>query len=304
VWRDLGTVNGKLYGVWFKSANKSTVWYDIHVFDNAGVQPPDDWNGLKQVAQTINQSGVPAYAIDGSPGWVLSDWFENIYMNTAGPDMYDKLATHQIPWTDPSVKKALTIFKDDIIGDGSNLLGGINGTLQSEFPANLTKAFTPPGKAGMYYEGDFVPGVVKEDPGAVAGKDIDYFDFPTISGSGGLVVGGDVAVMLKDTPGARALMQYLASPEAGEIWAHLGGFTSPNNKVDMSVYPDDIARRSAEKLVNASSLAYDLSDQQPGEFGATTRQGIWGLLQDFVKNQDVGATTSQLEAAAKEAYKS
>jgi len=26
VWKDLGTVNGKFYGVWYKAANKSTVW--------------------------------------------------------------------------------------------------------------------------------------------------------------------------------------------------------------------------------------------------------------------------------------
>jgi len=45
----------------------------------------------------------------------MTDIFENIYLRTAGPDMYDKLATHQIPWTDPSVKKALTAMKD-IVG--------------------------------------------------------------------------------------------------------------------------------------------------------------------------------------------
>ena len=26
-WNALGTVNGKLYGVWYKAANKNTVWY-------------------------------------------------------------------------------------------------------------------------------------------------------------------------------------------------------------------------------------------------------------------------------------
>jgi ABC-type glycerol-3-phosphate transport system substrate-binding protein len=301
VWRDLGSVDGKLYGVWFKSANKSTFWYDINVFNDAGVQPPGTWDELKSVANTINQFGLPAYAIDGDPGWVLSDWFENIYMNTAGPAMYDKLAKHEIPWTDPSVKKALTLFKNDIIGDGSNLLGGIDGTLQSEFPAALTQAFGKPPKAGMYYEADFVPGPAR-DAGAIPGKDVDYFDFPKISGEGGVVVGGDVAVMLKDTPAARALIQYLASPEAGEIWAHIGGFTSPNKQVDMSVYPDDIARRAAETVVNATSVAYDLSDQQPGEFGATEGQGIWGLLQDFLRHPDVNAITQQLEDAAKKAY--
>src|SRR3954452_14657907 len=31
-WIRFGTVNGKLYGVFFKGANKSTVWYNVHSF--------------------------------------------------------------------------------------------------------------------------------------------------------------------------------------------------------------------------------------------------------------------------------
>ena len=37
VWKTLGTVDGKVYGVPFKGANKSTVWYSVSAFKNAGV---------------------------------------------------------------------------------------------------------------------------------------------------------------------------------------------------------------------------------------------------------------------------
>ena len=36
-WIDLGTVDGKLYGLTFKAANKSTVWYNVPAFTDAGV---------------------------------------------------------------------------------------------------------------------------------------------------------------------------------------------------------------------------------------------------------------------------
>ena len=39
----LGTVSGKLYGLFFKAANKSTVWYNVKAFKNAGVKPPATW---------------------------------------------------------------------------------------------------------------------------------------------------------------------------------------------------------------------------------------------------------------------
>ena len=58
-----------------------------------------------------------AHRVDGRvcERWVLSDWFENIYVRTAGPEMYDQLATHEIPWTDKSVTEALTTMADYFI---------------------------------------------------------------------------------------------------------------------------------------------------------------------------------------------
>ncbi len=36
-WVKFGTVNGKLYGLFFKGADKSTVWYNVKQFKTAGV---------------------------------------------------------------------------------------------------------------------------------------------------------------------------------------------------------------------------------------------------------------------------
>jgi len=41
-WLDLGSVDGELYGLFFKGANKSTVWYNVAAFEDAGVEPPAD----------------------------------------------------------------------------------------------------------------------------------------------------------------------------------------------------------------------------------------------------------------------
>ena len=40
IWKTLGSVDGTLYGVWFKVAYKSTVWYRTAAFDQAGTQEP------------------------------------------------------------------------------------------------------------------------------------------------------------------------------------------------------------------------------------------------------------------------
>jgi alpha-glucoside transport system substrate-binding protein len=100
---DLGTVNGKFYSLVYKADNKSTVFYNVEAYKNAGVTPAKEWNTFLRDAQTIKASGLPAYSIAGAEGWTLTDIFENVYLRTAGPAKYDSLSKHEIPWTDPSV---------------------------------------------------------------------------------------------------------------------------------------------------------------------------------------------------------
>jgi len=301
-WVKNGVVNGKLYGFFFKGANKSTVWYNTHAFEDAGVEPPKTWEDLLSVGDTLKNSGVPAYSFGASDGWTLTDLFENLYVRQAGPAKYDQLATHKIPWTDHSVKNTLTemtkVFKDP-----DNIAGGIQGSLQTNFPDSVTAVFqTQNPKAAMIFEGDFVPGVVAGQTQAKPETDYNVFTFPSVGGKGAdyVVGGGDIVVMFKDSPAAKALIRYLASPEAGEIWARQGGFSSPNKNVDVSVYPDEITRTTAGALAEAATFRFDLSDLQPSEFGG---DAMFTDLQDFMKNQNVDATAAQLEKDAAAAYK-
>ena len=41
-WEDLGKVNGKLYALLFKASNKSTLWYNVNVLKQAGVNAAED----------------------------------------------------------------------------------------------------------------------------------------------------------------------------------------------------------------------------------------------------------------------
>jgi alpha-glucoside transport system substrate-binding protein len=299
-WLDLGTVDGTLYGLFFKGANKSTVWYNVQAFEDAGIEPPEDWEGFLSNAETLKASGVPAYSVGASDGWTLTDWFENVYLRTAGPEMYDQLTNHEIPWTDQSVKDALTELAK-VLGDTDNVAGGTSGALQTDFPTSVTQVFADPPKAAQVYEGDFVAGVITAETQAQPQTDFNVYDFPSINESGPSVVGGgDVVVMFKDSPAAQALVQYLATPEAAEIWAERGGFSSPNKNVDEGVYPDDITRATATALAQAETFRFDLSDLTPSEFGG---DAMFSILQDWFRNpSDVDGATAKLEDAAAKAY--
>jgi alpha-glucoside transport system substrate-binding protein len=297
----VGTFEDQFYALLFKAANKSTVWYNVQAFEDAGVEPPATWDEFVQAAETLQASGIPAYSLGGAEGWTLTDLFENIYVRTAGPEMYDQLSRHEIPWTDQSVKDALTEMAT-IFSDTENIVGGTQGGLQSDFATSVSNVFAEEPKGAMVLEGDFVPGVVESPLEPETGYNV--FPFPSINDSPPSVIGGgDMAVMFEDTPAAQAFIEYLASPEAAEIWAGRGGFSSANRNVGEDAYPDPITAQTATAIAEAEVFRFDLSDLQPSEFGATEGQGLWKLFQDFLQNpNDVDGIAQQMERAASQAF--
>ncbi|MFF4748133.1 ABC transporter substrate-binding protein [Streptomyces sp. NPDC001268] len=305
-WQDLGSVDGTPYGVYFKAANKSLVWYNNAVFENAGASVPKTWKDFLTTAETISASGVTPVSVGGADGWTLTDWFENVYLSQAGPEKYDQLARHEIKWTDPSVAQALTTL-GGLFGKPELIAGGANGALQTEFPKSVTQTFTggDQPKAAMVFEGDFVTVNIAQTEAKI-GTDAKVFPFPAVGGQPPVVTGGDAAVALKDTKGAQALLTFLASPDAARIWAGAGGFISPNKSLDAAAYPNDVQRDIAKALIAAGDdFRFDMSDQMPQSFGGTPGKGEWKALQDFLKNpEDVAGTQARLEADAAKAYKS
>ena len=299
-WIDLGTVEGKTYGVWFKASNKSTVWYNADIYDEAGAAVPKDWDDFLTQLQLVSDAGYAGISIGADVGWPLTDWFENVYLRTAGPDKYDQLTNHEIPWTDPSVKEALDVLAT-LWGNSALVEPGAD---QRTFPESVTEVFGADPKAGTVYEGDFVAGNITTDGNSTVGENALFYDFPAVNGSDPAVVGGgDVAVAFNDDAATDALMNYLASPESAEVWVPNGGLTSPNNAVDTSLYPDDTSRQIAEALTGAKTFRFDMSDLTPSAFGGTEGQGFWQIMIEFLQNpSDVSGTQQKLEDAAVTAY--
>lgn len=303
-WQDIGKVDGKQYGAYYKAANKSLIWYNAKAFENAGAKEPTTWQELLTTAQAVYDSGVTPFSVGGADGWTLTDWFENIYLSQAGPEKYDQLAQHKIKWTDPSVKEALTTLAQ-IWGKKDYVAGGAKGALQTEFPASVTQTFTggDQPKAAMVYEGDFAQVNIGETKAKV-GTDAKVFPFPAVGSAAPVVSGGDAAVVLKDSEAAQALVTFLASADAATIQAKLGGYLSPNKNVPNSAYPNDVQRTIAKALIAAGDdFRFDMSDQAPQSFGGTPGKGEWKALQDFLKNpSDVAGAQARLEKDAAAAY--
>jgi alpha-glucoside transport system substrate-binding protein len=302
VWRNLASVDGHLYGVWFKAADKSLIWYNVGAFERAGVVPPDDVERLITVAHTLEAAGIPPFAVGGSNRWTLTDWFENLYLRVAGPERYDLLADHELPWTDPTVKDTLHLMARVLTPDA--VAGGTAGALATTFPRSVAEVVANPPAAAMTAEGDFDTAAIPTGSHPLLGVELDAFPFPAVGASGPLVEGGgDVAVLLRQSAAGAAFVRYLATPQAAARWASQGGFVSPNINLDLSVYPDDLTRSIARSILDAGdSFRFDLSDLQPPSFGSSPSSGMQAALANFLVTPDVDATADTLETAARAAY--
>jgi ABC-type glycerol-3-phosphate transport system substrate-binding protein len=303
-WNQLASYNGKQYGVWFKGANKNTIWYNPAEFAAAGISsPPTTWEQLVQDTNTLRASGITPFSLCTDIGWPVSDFWQNVYLKTAGAAKYSALATHSIKYTDPSVTTAFNTMKQ-ITGNSANLVGGISGSLSSStYPECVDRVFPKPGtkpKAAMVFEGDFVVSEITGNSsnytagttgkgGAKCTTDasqtpcFDFFPFPAPaadSANAGAIQGaGDVALMLKDTPQAEKLIKYLAGSQGASIWAHLGGFVSPNKTVPTTAYPDPVTQKDAQNLVSATGFVFSLDDLQ-----GTWEKSFWQDMLNFIKN--------------------
>jgi ABC-type glycerol-3-phosphate transport system substrate-binding protein len=298
-WQRLGQFDGRQYGFYFKGANKSLIWYRTDDFADAGVSPPATWSDLVRVSQMLADAGHVPMVVAAGDGWVLTDWFENVYLRLAGPDDYDKLARHEIAWTDPTVVETLRLLQQYWSRAGF-IEDGPSGALQVSFTQGVADVFGSAPIASMLFEGDFVAAEIDKLGQVEVGQGARFFDFPSIDGSPPAVVtAGDQAVAMKNTPGAMALMAFLASPEAASIEAGKGGFISPNRNLALTAYPDAATREAAAPVVDAALLRFDLSDQTPLSFGGSSAADMWVLMQNFLsRSLDPSVVAGQLEAAA------
>jgi len=306
-WVTLGSSNGKVYGVPFDASNKSTVWYNTKGFSNAGLSStPNDWPTFIKDAQTLHDSGVQIpISVGGGDGWTLTDWFENVYLRTAGTAMYDKLTQHQIKWTDPSVAKALTTLKQ--VWGSPTLIGSPSNALKVPFTGSVDNTFKANPSSAIVYEASFVATTITGDKlPAKVGVTAKFFPFPSINGSQPtLEAAGDFAVAFSNAPVVQAFLQYVASPEAAKelVSAPGSGFISANKNLSTSAYPDSTLAQLAQQLVSVGdNFRFDMSDQAPAAFGGTPNKGEWADLQAFLGNGNVSAAQQKLEHDAAAAY--
>ncbi len=276
-WVDLGTYagpdgNDNLYGFFYKADLKSLVWYVPENFEDAGYEVPTTMEDLKALTDQIVADGETPWCIGlgsgGATGWPATDWVEDLMLRTQSPEDYDAWVANEMKFDDPKVIAAIEEFgwfarNDDYVAGGA---GAVASTDFRDSPKGL---FEAPPQCYMHRQASFIPAFFPE--GTEVGADADFFYFPAYESKdlGSPVLGaGTVWGITNDSPGAHALIEYLQTTDAHEIWMARGGFLTPHKGVDSSKFSDPQTAKMNDILLGATTFRFDGSDLMPGGVGA------------------------------------
>ncbi|MEW5816252.1 MAG: extracellular solute-binding protein [Spirochaetota bacterium] len=304
-WIDLGTVNGKLFGIFVKSALKGLMWYNPKQLKTEGISIPETWEELMNISKALADTGRTPWAIGiesgAASGWVGTDWIENIFLRIYGPQKYKDWYEGRLAWTSPEIKNAWQIW-GKIIADEKMLYGGKQYVLSTNFIFAHAPIFSSPPKAYFNMQSSFIPGfIMQQFPTLKPAEGFNFFKFPTIDPkyAGAIQSAGDLVIMFNDTSQARAFIEYLASAHAQSYWVSSGFGLAPNRNVSLVFYPDAISKNMAGIVSGAGIVVFDASDLMKPEMNTA----FWSAVMSYVQDPaSLDSILQKLESLRKEIY--
>jgi alpha-glucoside transport system substrate-binding protein len=300
-WTELVTEEGALQAVPAKADLKGVVFYSPSAWEDAGYEIPETLEDFESLAEQMVDDGNTPFCLgtgsDDATGWPLTDWVEDYVLRLNGPELYDQWYNHEIPFDHPEiVETGEHVF--DFLSQEGMVLGGLENvaaTNHADAGLPLLDGDCMMIRISNYLAANFI------DAGASMGDDGDVSAFrlpgteenPDVTLSGGIY-----ATALVDDEATMAALEYIASTDFANARAdnEQGGYLSPNQNVDTSLYPDEITRTFGEILAEADPVRFDASDLMPGEVGAGS---FWTAVNDISAGT---ATVPEAFAAAEESW--
>lgn len=265
-WQQLVEGNEALLGVPFKAANKSVLWYRKDMLE----REPNTWLDWMDICQKLIGKGQPPLALGAADGWPLSDLFENILL-VQGQRAY-RSAKNKSEWQGPGPVRAALQMLGELLSKDGVLVGGAGRALITQFEDSLLQVFKY-GEAAMVVAPDFAYPVIERY--ARFDDNVGLARFPGLGST--VMAGGDIAVLPKsESHGGHELIKWLATKDAAERWARLGGFLAAHQDVPARSYRDPRLAKLAREL--HGGFEFDLSD----ELGPPAGDVLLRALQDFL----------------------
>ena len=282
------------YAVWFRGGAKSLVWYLPSAFTKGGYTVPKTWDELITLSDTMVADGVAPWCLSiesfASTGWVGTDWIEDIVLREQGETLYDQWVAGETTFDTAEIRHAFSTFGSIVHGDRT-VIGGTNRILSTPWQDAAAPMFENPPRCMMHRQASSWAQNIPD--GFTFGEDIDFFVLPGLTDQPApVLVSGELAAAFNDRPEVAEFMEFLASPDAGEGWAELGGFISPHPDFDESLYGSEIDRRVGQVIENAPVIRFDGSDLMPPVVGTGT---FWEAMQEYIRSADINAAVTLID---------
>lgn len=308
-WKDLGSVDGKLYGLFNKAAVKGLVWYNPKALKAGGFDEPKfgwTWDDMIAESNKMIAAGKAPWAVGiesgAASGWVGTDWIENIFLRMYGPQKYRDWYEGRLSWTSPEMKKAWQAF-GQIVADPKMAFGGSQYVNATNFGNAAAPLFADPPQAYFHHQASFIQSfIASQFPSLKPVDDFNFVSFPTIDPkySKAMEVAADLYVAFKSTPEVKAFMNYIASAEAQAFWAAGTGGLGTNRNVALTFYPDALTKRAASILNGTEIVVFDASDMMKSQMN----NAFWSAVVSYVnKPSDLDSILADLEKVRLDAYK-
>ncbi len=298
-WKEYGSYNGELYGIFHRVNTKSTVWYPKQEFESRGYSEPDTWDEMIALMDQMVADGITPWAIGmeagAATGWVGTDWVEDIMLRVAGPEKYDQWITNELPFDSPEVLEAFQ-YLEQIWLNEDYVYGGTDYIRGTDIGPPVRLLFRDPPEAMLHRQGNFILNEVPDWALDNIEEEIGFFVFPEIKPEHGKPVfgGGDQFVMLADRPEVREVMDFLGTFAGARAWAETGTALFPHHDTDYNAYPNEVMRELARAVVEGGDdFRFDASDMMPGEIGAGA---FWEGMVDFVGGVPSDVVVREIQA--------
>ncbi len=271
------------------------LFYRKSVWEKEGWEVPQSFDDMKALLPQMQKAGYAPIGFADKDGWPAMGTFDILNLRLNGYDFHVNLMAGKESWQDPKVATVFNTWKEILPFHQDGALGR---TWQEAAQGLGSK------KSAMYLLGMFVG---QQFEGA-AHDDLDFFNFPEIDSNVGAdtldapIDGFMISKDPKNEAGAKALMEYLATAKAQQIY--LG--SDPNNiatatDADTSSY-SALQKKAVELVSNASNITQFLDRDTRPDFASTV---MIPALQDFIKNpNDVSGLQKKIENQKKTIFTS
>jgi multiple sugar transport system substrate-binding protein len=265
-------------------------FYRKSVWQEKGYQVPTTVDQLTTLCGQMKKDGLAPIAFADKDGWPAMGTFDYLNMRINGYDFHVSLMAGKESWEDAKLTQVFEMWRSLLPHHQSGALGR---TWQEAAQSLVQK------KTGMYLLGMFVGEQFSEADRA----DLDFFAFPEINPEHkqdaveAPIDGFMVARKGKNPEGAKALLRYLATPEAELTYLK----TSPNviatsDKADTGGYTP-LQKKAVELVSTAKHISQFLDRDTRPDFASTV---MIPALQTFLnKPDDIAGLLKNIEAQKK-----